>query len=146
MVPPIMCPIHIRARERGKTEIEGLRPTQREREGHTERRGVVIISRAADVSAAPRLWQIHKDRSIGGWPLWLASQQILSMPLPLTAPPGSISPTVARMCAQLAGGGDRRRGGDACLLCKGSPSLFLSFAAFFFLFSSSPYSAPGAII
>ena len=62
----------------------------------------------------------------GGWPLWLPSQQILSMPLPLTAPPGSISPTVGRR--QLAGGGR-----EACLLCKGPSLPLLCFFLYIFL-------------
>lgn len=50
--------------------------------------------------------------------------------LPLTAPPGSISPTVGEW---LAGGGR-----EHCLLCKAP--LFLSFASFFI--SSSPTPIP----
>lgn len=106
---PSCVPIHI-CRERN-TEIKCM---------HVCWGGGGVISRAAAfVSAAPRLWQIHRACGIRG----LASLAMLTADtfhtaLPLTAPLGSISPTVGEW---LAGGGRER-----CLLCKGSSLPLLS--------------------
>lgn len=98
----------------------------------------------AFVSAAPRLWQIHRACGIRG----LASLAMLTADtfhtaVPLTAPLGSISPTVGEW---LAGGGR-----ELCLLCKGSSLPLLCFFLYFFLPHSPPtfishMVPPGAII
>lgn len=98
--------------------------------------GVVISRAAAFVSAASRLWQIHRARSIRG----LASLATLTADTfhatAVNSSSGVYITNSWRTCARLAGGG---KGREACLLCKGS-SRFLSFASFFI--SSSPTPLP----
>lgn len=96
-------------------------------------REAVISGAAVFVSGAEGCCRSSEPVVSGGWPLWLRSQQTLSMSLPLTAPSGSISPTVGgRVQSWLEG-----EGRPVC--CVKAP-LFLSFS--FFLYSSSPTPTP----